>query len=423
MNNKDFEHLIQEKLKDHETEVPVGLWESIEKELPRKKVFSLPVFIRYAAACIIVAVCSVTAYLFLEQSDKIQIVQNQHSAIPQQQPPKTEEPNIQEAKVSLPHKPLITQSKTTTEKEKNVQKELSENVVINEFITQQPNNQGKEEKLSKTFPSVVKKANNEQKRHPDNISEEEYNRKLKEFEQAGQKEVLTETNFNSQKRNGFSLGLLAANALPGSKNTNNQPLTRSSSIMGDELSLFSTPEPLKFTHKTPISVGLTIEKHLGKHWGVESGIVYTLLRSDYKTQSLSQEGKQELHYIGIPLQAIYRFARAGNFSFYAAAGPKIDFNVSGRRTETARNGIASSNGTEDIRDKKPQWSLQLRAGAAYAFIPQLELYAEPSMAYYINNKSDIPDLWKDKPLNFIFQVGLRGVLLQTSCRTFCANFK
>ena len=407
MNNKDFEHLIQEKLKDHETEVPVGLWESIEKELPRKKVFSLPVFIRYAAACIIVAVCSVTAYQFLEQSDKIQIVQNQHSAIPQQQPPKTEEPNIQEAKVSLPHKPLITQSKTTTEKEKNVQKELSENVVINEFITQQPNNQGKEEKLSKTFPSVVKKANNEQKRHPDNISEEEYNRKLKEFEQAGQKEVLTETNFNSQKRNGFSLGLLAANALPGSKNTNNQPLTRSSSIMGDELSLFSTPEPLKFTHKTPISVGLTIEKHLGKHWGVESGIVYTLLRSDYKTQSLSQEGKQELHYIGIPLQAIYRFARAGNFSFYAAAGPKIDFNVSGRRTETARNGIASSNGTEDIRDKKPQWSLQLRAGAAYAFIPQLELYAEPSMAYYINNKSDIPDLWKDKPLNFIFQVGLR----------------
>ena len=181
MNNKDFEHLIQEKLKDHETEVPVGLWESIEKELPRKKVFSLPVFIRYAAACIIVAVCSVTAYLFLEQSDKIQIVQNRHSAIPQQQPPKTEEPNIQEAKVSLPHKPLITQSKTTTEKEKNVQKELSENVVINEFITQQPNNQGKEEKLSKTFPSVVKKANNEQKRHPDNISEEEYNRKMGEL--------------------------------------------------------------------------------------------------------------------------------------------------------------------------------------------------------------------------------------------------
>lgn len=90
-------------------------------------------------------------------------------------------------------------------------------MVINEFITQQPNNQGKEEKLSKTFPSVVKKANNEQKRHPDNISEEEYNRKLKEFEQAGQKEVLTETNFNSQKRKRFFSRIIGCECSSGIK--------------------------------------------------------------------------------------------------------------------------------------------------------------------------------------------------------------
>ena len=36
MNNKDFEHLIQEKLKDHETEVPVGLWESKKNCLVKK---------------------------------------------------------------------------------------------------------------------------------------------------------------------------------------------------------------------------------------------------------------------------------------------------------------------------------------------------------------------------------------------------
>ena len=80
----------------------------------------------------------------------------------------------------------------------------------------------------------------------------------------------------------------------------------------------------------------------------------------------------------------------------AGAGPKLP--------ETVLHPVT---GQKIFEIKKPQWSLQLRAGAAYAFIPQLELYAEPSMAYYINNKSDIPDLWKDKPLNFIFQVGLR----------------
>lgn len=410
MNNQDFEHLIQSKLKDHEAEVPANLWESIEKELPRKNVFSMPVFLRYAAACAIIAVCSVTAYLFLKQPDNIQIAQKQHITTPLQQTDKIEEPNIQEAVVPLPNNALTARVNPAGKRKIPVQgtASLSENQVMPEEESGQ--NDITETNITtsdNTVPTIPEKTNSPQGNRPENISEEEYNRKLKEFEEAGKKEIPDETSSRPKEDAGFSLGLLASNALPGSKNTNNQPLTRGSSIMGDELSLFSTPEPLKFTHKMPISVGLTVEKRFGKHWGIESGIVYTLLRSDYKTQSLNQEGKQELHYLGIPLQAMYRFARAGNFSFYAAAGPKIDFNISGRRTETARNGIASSNGTEDIRDKKPQWSLQLRAGAAYAFIPQLELYAEPSMAYYINNKSDIPDLWKDKPLNFVLQVGLR----------------
>lgn len=407
MNNNDFEHLIQSKLKDHEAEVPTNLWKSIEKELPHKNVFSMPVFFRYAAASVIIAVCSVTALLFLKQPDNnTYIVQEQHSVTPFIQKNNTDELKIRDAEVSRPNS-LIARIKPAT---KYIQKNASSSgeILTSKETDEQNDIQKSETAISDNTTSTVSKNMNSQRRNrPKDISEEEYNRKLKEFEEAGKKSILNDSEFLTKKNTGFSIGLLASNALPGSKNMNNQPLTRSSSIMGDELNLFSTPEPLKFTHKMPISVGLTIEKKLGKHWGIESGIVYTLLRSDYKTRSLSQEGKQELHYIGVPLQAIYRFARTGNFSFYAAAGPKIDFNVGGRRTETARNGIASSNGTENIRDKKPQWSLQLRAGAAYAFIPQLELYAEPSMAYYINNKSDIPDLWKDKPLNFVFQVGLR----------------
>lgn len=408
MNNKDFEHLIQEKLKDHEAEVPSYVWESVEKRLPHKKVFSLPVFFRYAAACAVVVVCSVSAYLFLRQSDNIKIAQEQYKAVPLRQDKEIKEPNsIPEITAPLSDKSLA-QAKPKAEKSISPKTLLSDNT--NMAITQEKEpvsaTENQEEVVSQTnskaTETVTKKGN-----RPENISEEEYNRKLKEFEQIGKEEPVQEKGSRPAKKKGFSLGLLTSNALPGSKNTNKQPLTKGASIMGDELSLFSTPEPLKFTHKVPISIGFTVEKHLKRNWGIESGIVYTLLRSDYKTQSLSQEGKQELHYIGIPLQAIYRYAHAGNFSFYVAAGPKIDFNINGRRTETARNGIASSNGTEDIRDKTPQWSLQLRAGAAYAFIPQLELYAEPSMAYYINNNSDIPDLWKDKPLNFVFQVGLR----------------
>lgn len=86
----------------------------------------------------------------------------------------------------------------------------------------------------------------------------------------------------------------------------------------------------------------------------------------------------------------------------AGAGPKLP--------ETVLHPVTG----QKIFEIKTAVVIATQSRAAYAFIPQLELYAEPSMAYYINNKSDIPDLWKDKPLNFIFQVGLR----QTFNRSF-----
>ena len=186
----------------------------------------------------------------------------------------------------------------------------------------------------------------------------------------------------------------------------NRPLTRSAMEIDDELNLYSAEEPLKFMHKVPISFGITVEKKLPRNWGLESGIIYTLLRSDYKTASNNRKGKQELHYIGIPLNAIYRFAHIQNASFYAAVGAKADFNVSGRRTENAQNDNKDAKLSEDIRDHRVQWSFHAKAGAAYAFHKMAELYVEPGVSYYVDN-SNIPNLWHDRPVNFTVQIGLR----------------
>ena len=114
-----------------------------------------------------------------------------------------------------------------------------------------------------------------------------------------------------------------------------------------------------------------------------------------------------MHYVGIPVNVTYRFAQLKMFGFYAAAGPKIDFNVSGKRTESVQNNLAKSNASENIRDKKPQFSMQLKVGVACSIVKHLELYVEPSLAYYIDNKGDIPNLWEERPLNFVLQFGLR----------------
>ena len=208
------------------------------------------------------------------------------------------------------------------------------------------------------------------------------------------------------KRRGITIGLMASNALPENKNALNEPLTRSSMILNNNLQLYQAEEPLKFMHKTPLSFGLTVEKRLPRHWGIESGVVYTLLRSDYRTPSRSRQGKQEFHYIGIPLNAIYRFASVSRVSFYAAAGGEADFNISGRRIEDVHSGNKVVKQTEDIRDRHVQWSVHVKAGAACTLFKTTELYAEPGVSYYIDN-SNLPNLWKDHPVNFTVQLGWR----------------
>ena len=56
MDDKRFEHLIQSKLADYEANVPVNLWESIENELPRKKVVPFRRILWTSAAAIIAGI-------------------------------------------------------------------------------------------------------------------------------------------------------------------------------------------------------------------------------------------------------------------------------------------------------------------------------------------------------------------------------
>ena len=211
---------------------------------------------------------------------------------------------------------------------------------------------------------------------------------------------------NSAYDNGISISLVAANAL-NANGRRNRDLSQNNMPLHEELKLYSNEEQLKFKHKMPISAGITVEKRWKNNWGIESGVMYTLLRSTYSTESNTQQGEQELHYVGIPVNVTYRFAQLKMFGFYAAAGPKIDFNVSGKRTESVQNNLAKSNTSENIRDKKQQFSMQLKVGVACSIVKHLELYVEPSLAYYIDNKGDIPNLWEERPLNFVLQFGLR----------------
>lgn len=154
-------------------------------------------------------------------------------------------------------------------------------------------------------------------------------------------------------------------------------------------------------HYLPVSFGLTAAYAITDRISLTSGVVYSKLSSDFIRSSNGEESKdcQTLHYVGVPLNVNYNVWSTGRFKAYVTAGGQADFNVSAR-VET--EGVKRKMDRDDV-----QWSVNAAAGAQYDVIPQLGVYVEPGVKYYIDNGSAIENYFKDKPVSFSLQVGLR----------------
>ena len=79
-------------------------------------------------------------------------------------------------------------------------------------------------------------------------------------------------------------------------------------------------------HYLPISVGLSVSYRLRPRLSVNTGLVYTYMKSDFSqiinTQEIRQ--KQTLHYLGIPLNLSYQVYSRGRFKAYLSAGAEAD---------------------------------------------------------------------------------------------------
>jgi opacity protein-like surface antigen len=167
-------------------------------------------------------------------------------------------------------------------------------------------------------------------------------------------------------------------------------------------------------HKTPLSAGLGVSYYLNDRWSLQSGLTYTLLRSEWGFDNVAgsslAENKQYLHFVGIPLSLTYRIAEWKRFQLYASAGGMYERNVAGRYnyTETASFPedlkIIKS---ESLRMKEPLWSANIRAGVTYPLWRFINVYAEAGASYYFDNKSAIKTIRSDKPFNVSLQAGVR----------------
>ena len=161
-------------------------------------------------------------------------------------------------------------------------------------------------------------------------------------------------------------------------------------------------------HHAPIVVGLSLSKKLNERWSLETGLQYTLLRSEFTTgEAFRIQDNQKLHYIGIPLRLSYRFWHYKRFSGYATAGMQVDIPIKGTlQSFHVTDSIPHKLGSQPV-SAPWQWSVNTSIGIQYHLTPQAGIYLEPTVNYYIPDGSQLRTIRKEHPFTFTLPVGLR----------------
>ena len=76
-------------------------------------------------------------------------------------------------------------------------------------------------------------------------------------------------------------------------------------------------------------------------------------------------------------------------------------------TDYVYGGDAVANETSDIRIRQLQWSVNAAIGAEISFTPLVGLYVEPGVSYFFNDGSDVQTIYKERPVNFNIEFGIR----------------
>ena len=191
---------------------------------------------------------------------------------------------------------------------------------------------------------------------------------------------------------------------PGGADTKDSPMLDMSSVNRD------VETKTEYEHHLPIRIGLSVAYALTDRLSISSGLTYTRLASDIKDASRESKyiGEQRLHYVGIPVNVSYKVVSSRWISLYGTAGVLAEKCVSGTTDEgyVVNNTVQQTN-THDISTKPLQMSVNVGVGIQFNVHDNVGIYAEPGLSYYFDDGSALQTIYKEKPLNFNLNVGVR----------------
>ena len=172
--------------------------------------------------------------------------------------------------------------------------------------------------------------------------------------------------------------------------------------------------PIDFTagamdHRLPISVGLNVRKYLTPRLGVETGLVYSYLRSQAQIEgAFGYQYTQKVHYLGIPLSLTYSVLDRKRLDFYFIGGVMVEKAISATGQVDVFNGATRvSSATNHLSANGVLGSVHVGTGFGYNFIDRMGLYVEPSVNYYFRNDNQPITYRTANRWNINIRMGLR----------------
>lgn len=379
---------IKAEMQEFESDSPKGLWASIEGRLPASKVAPTRSWWGWAAAAGALAVAGVSAFLFFRPISPQEVISVERAesvvALNDVQPDPSEQiVRLQEAVAPV----AVSQPKEAQRPEKSAASQkteaLRETAAVQETETVQ---------------------------EPESLPWEEFSQEPRVARKTPQNKV--------------SVGLAASGAASFSQTA----LIGGGPLFGVGLDAVSWEDSPKLglavvnqgkdieselRHKVPVRLTLGVSYAITDRLSVVSGLSHTLLLSEYKegTQQNYKSGEQRVEYVGVPINLKYDFYSSTRLDVYASAGLTLDKCIKANRTDDYF--LSGENRLKEVISLG-EHPFQLSAGAAfgaeYRIYDSLWLFGECGLAYFFNDRSSLEILYKERPLNATFNLGIRVAL-------------
>lgn len=414
---------IHDRLGSYEKDAPEGLWEGISRRMPKlndggmltdkpQRTAKFRMW-RVAGVAVAASVALVIGYNFLgnDVQDNINIptnTTNHHNMLASNKKPLGNEPTdicaeqaTHSADDLLSEQPKLYKAYT----EQPTLASASTETDVKEISSKEENSK-KENKQTETKPA--KREDNRMLRKNQDDALLAYNDVT---ERSGSTDAPSRWSVSTGAMGGLgasgtttAYGDYLVLSCPGVMDTKDSPMLDMSSVNRDE------ETKTEYEHHLPIRIGLSVAYALTDRLSISSGLTYTRLSSDIKDASRESKyiGEQRLHYVGIPVNVSYKVASSRWISLYGTAGVLAEKCVSGTTDEGyVENNTMKYTNTHDISSKPLQMSINAGVGIQFDFIDNVGIYAEPGLSYYFDDGSALQTIYKEKPLNFNLNVGVR----------------